>query len=148
MQKQEPGWEQEVWQRVFAQPERSDHSGLRQLLLTGMELAGMYRQLTETLTGKPRELAKRLYQGELANVACLKGVWFLSDCREEIPQPASPAREPVKRILLSSYHRSRRSMAEYTARSLDAQYGEVFRKMAQREGEHCALIAQLLGSIP
>ena len=39
------------------------------------------------------------------------------------------------------------SMAEYTARSADPEYGAVYQKMAQREGEHCCLIAQILGNL-
>ena len=38
-------------------------------------------------------------------------------------------------------------MTEYLARSAEAEYGVVFEKMAKREGEHCGMIAELLGSL-
>jgi hypothetical protein len=38
-------------------------------------------------------------------------------------------------------------MTEYLARSADGEFGVVFEKLAKREGDHCILIARLLGTL-
>lgn len=144
MDQMEENVQQQVWQRVFAQPEQRRES-LRPLILAAQEQASAYRQLVSTLTGAGRELAKALLQETQATILCLSGLEQLS---ENIPQPPKPAplsREPARRLLEKSYHRAKRAMTEYTARSLDADFGVVFQHLAQREGLHCVKIAQLLG---
>ena len=56
-----------------------------------------------------------------------------------------PGREELGKTLERCYHRSRRCMTEYLARSADVEFGVVFEKLAKREGEHCFLITKLLG---
>lgn len=147
MENREPNMEQQVWQRVLARTEEPARDDLRGLLLAAMELAGVYRYLAGMMTGKARERLKGLYEGEMANAACLKGIGILSGRGEEALKIWNPPGEPVKKALEKCYHRSRRAMTEYMARSAEAEFGTVFRKMADREGEHCAVIAELLGSI-
>ena len=139
--------EQQVWQRVFAQPGQPPREDLRGLVLSAAELAGVYRKLSGSLTGRAKELARGLYQGETANVACLKGLSFLSGGSEEGLRSWNPDKAPVRRQLEKCYHRTRRCMTEYAARSAEAEFGEVFRRLADREGQHCAWLAELLGSL-
>ena len=138
--------EQQVWQRVMAQPEDPARDDLRGLLLAAMELAAAYRYLAGALTGRQRERAKRLHEGEQANIACLKGIGILSGRGEEVLKIWNPSKEPGRKLLEKCYHKSRRCMVEYMSRSAETEFGTVFRKMADREGEHCAWIAELLGS--
>ena len=145
MEKMETGREQQVWKRVFSPPVQAPREDLRMLQLTALELAAVYRNLAGVLSGKKKELARQLYEGELDNATCLKGMCIISGAGEHQLKLPDPPKEPVRRHLAKSYHRTRRIMEEYTARSLDGEFGTVFQKMAQREGEHCVLISQLLG---
>ena len=147
MENLESNMQQQVWQRVFARPEEARGEDLRTLLLTAMELAAGYRYLTGVLTGKQRERVRALQKGEAANAACLKGVAVLSGRGEEILKIWSPAKEPPRRLLEKSYHKTRRCMVEYMSRSAEPEFGTVFQKLADREGSHCAMLAELLGSL-
>lgn len=136
---------QQVWQRVFAQPLQPGREDLGPMLQEAMELAGAYRYLTGSLTGRSREQAQRLYEGEMEVIACLKGIGILSGRPEEVLKLWQPTKGPGKKLLEKCYHRSRRCMTEYMARSAEGEFGVVFRALADREGEHCAIIAGLLG---
>lgn len=137
--------QKQVWQRVFARPVEAQGDDLRRLLMAAMEQAAGYRSLAAVLTGRRKERAKALYEGQMATISCLKGIGILSGKGEEVLKIWDPAKEPVRKVLEKSYHRSRRAMIEYTSRSADAEFGAVFQRLAEREGKHCALIAELLG---
>lgn len=147
MDNYDPNTEQQVWQRVFARPVEPQGEDLRVLLLAAMELSASYRYLSGVLTGKQREQVKMLFEGEQANIACLKGIGMLSGRGDEILKIWNPSREPARRILEKCYHSTRRCLIEYTARSADSEFGAVFQKMAEREGKHCATVAELLGGM-
>lgn len=139
--------EQQVWKRVFAHPQMSSgDEDLHLLVLSARELAAGYRRLTGILTGRDKERVKRLWEGEEANIACLRGIHRLSGGAEETVKPLSAPNEPVRRVLEKSYYRTRRAMTEYTARLADPEFGIIFQKMAGREQEHCAILAALLGN--
>lgn len=148
MEQRDPSVERQVWQRVFARPQtREEGDALRMLALGVMEAAEDYRRLANSLTGKPGELARRLWEGERENLACLRGMALLSDGKDTFPRQIRTPAAPPEKLLRKSFYRTRRAMTEYAARMLDGEFGEVFRKMSQREGEHCALILQLLGEL-
>ena len=138
---------QQVWQRVLASREEGTKQDLRQLQREAMELASVYRAVSSRLTGKQQELAKRLYAGEQANGAALAGIGVLSRQSGEQLKLWQPGKEETKKLLERCYHRTRRCMTEYLARSADGEFGVVFEKLAEQEGEHCVLLAQLLGSL-
>lgn len=149
MEQRNPSVEQQVWQRVFARPRtREESDALRTLAVGVMEAAEDYRHLANSLTGKPGELARRLWEGERENLACLRGMAMLSGGKDTFPRQIRTPAAPPEKLLRKSYYRTRRAMTEYAARMLDGEFGEVFRKMSQREGEHCALILRLLGELP
>ena len=127
--------ENQVWQRVLARQEREAVDTLQQLMREAESLAAVYRR-------NPHPLAKRLQEGEQANAASLRGIALLSGEKLEEVKLWEPAGKPDLR---RCWHRTRRCQAEYTARALDPEFGEVYRKMAEREADHLALIAQLLG---
>lgn len=139
--------EQQVWQRVRTCREETPHNDLRQLQREAMELAAIYRSLSAQLAGRQRELAVRLYGGEKANAAALAGIGILSRENEEQLKLWQPGKENPRKLLERCYHRTRRCLTEYLARSADGEFGMVFEKMAKREGEHCGLIAEVLGSL-
>lgn len=139
--------EQEVWQRVQASRETVPRNDLRQLQREAMELAAIYRGLSAQLSGNAREQVMGLYRGEKANASALAGVRRLSGQGAETLKLWRPGREELGKTLERCYHRSRRCMTEYLARSAQGEFGVVFEKMAGREKEHCVLIAQLLGGM-
>ncbi len=147
MEKQNANMEQEIWQRVRANREEAPRNDLRQLQREAMELASIYRNLSAQLAGKPQELVKRLYAGEKANGSALAGIGTLSRQGGEQLKLWQPGKEDVKKQLERCYHRTRRCMTEYLARSAEGEYGVVFEKLAKREGEHCALLAEVLGGL-
>ena len=112
-----------------------------------MELAAIYQGIASRLTRKQQEQVQRLYAGEKANTAALLGIGILSRQGGEVLKLWQPGKEDVKQQLQRCYHRTQRCMTEYLARSAEAEYGVVFERLAKREGEHCMMIAELLGSL-
>ncbi len=139
--------EQQVWKRVKACREEVPQNDLRQLQREAMELAAIYRSLSAQLAGKQRELVAKLHCGEKANAAALAGIGILSHQNAERVKLWQPGKEDPKKLLERCYHRTRRCMTEYLARSADGEFGVVFEKMAKQAGEHCGLIAELLGNL-
>ncbi len=137
---------EQVWQRVFAGTP-SKREDFRGLLVAAMELAALYRQLSQVLTGSPRERVKRLLEGEQANVDCLRGMQMLSGGGMPTTKALPVTKEPARKLLGKSFHLTRRALTEYTARLADPEFGAVFGIMADRERQHCALIAAALGEI-
>ena len=147
MEQMDKNMERQVWQRVFAQPQtRPERDDLRMLTLSAMEAAAAYRYLAGSLTGKSRDQARLLWEDEQATVASLRGLHRLSGGGGEKPKTISVSKESPEKVLEKCYHRARRAVTEYTARTVDSEFGTVFRKLAEREEEHCVRIAQLLGS--
>ena len=120
---------------------------MRQLQREALELAAIYRGLLPRMTGWQRELTVKLHQGERANAAALTGIGILSRQDGEQLKLWQPGNEDPKKLLQRCYHRSRRCMTEYLARSADGEFGVVFDAMAKREGAHCVLIAEILGHL-
>lgn len=147
MEKMDRNAEQQVWQRVFARPPmQPGREDLRMLMLSAMELAAGYRLLAGTLAGRTGEQAKRLLEGEQANIACLKGMQHLAGGAEGKPKALGAPGGPARKVLEKSYYETRRALTEYTARLADPEFGAVFQKMADRERGHCAILVEMLGS--
>ena len=147
MDQQDWTGEQQVWQRVCACREEASRNDLRQLQREAAELAAGYRNLIPQLSGKQLEQVKGLYLGEKANAAALAGIGMLSRQQGENLKLWNPDREEPRKMLEKCYHRTRRCLTEYLARSAEGEFGVVFQAMAEREKANCVLIAQLLGSL-
>ena len=137
--------EQEVLQRVFARNEQPPHSNLREMMVDVVERISVYRQLQEAASGQRKEKLRRLYEGELANLNALKGISVLSGGGGEVLKLWQPTKEPERKQLIRCYHETRRCMVDYMTRSAEPEYGTVFRILADRAGQHCVLLAELLG---
>ena len=147
MNKQESNMEQAVWQRVQACREEAPRNDLRQLQREAMELAAIYRSLSGRTAGRQQERIQQLYGGERANAAALAGIGKLSRQGSEHLKLWQPGQEDISKMLERCYHRTRRCLTEYLARSVDGEFGVVFERLAKREGEHCVWIAEILGSL-
>lgn len=139
--------ERQVWQRVRTPSPSFANMELQKLIRESAELAAVYSRIQNSLTGCSRELARQLRQTELSTLHCLRGVGILRHRGGEMVKVWGPERQDIRKLLESCYHRTHRCAAEYTARSLDAEFGEVFRTLAQQCNSQCARIAQLLGRI-
>lgn len=137
--------EQQVWQRVMRSKPELPHGGIRSLRRESAALVGAYRQLMNTLSGKPGELAGALFREETATSASLRGLEVLRGEDGGKLKPISPSQEPPLRLLRSCYHRTRSCAAEYTARTVDPETGMVFRYLADRAQQQCSRIAELMG---
>jgi len=147
LDKQDRNTEQQVWQRVHACREEGPKNDLRQLQREAMELAAVYQNLSARLVGTNQNLMKRLYAGEKANSAALTGIGRLSRRVDEGLKLWQPGNEEPRKVLEKCYHRTRRCMTEYLARSADGEFGVVFERMAKRAGDHCVWIAEVIGSL-
>ena len=143
----DPEMARRVWQRVQGQSEPvATGEDLRPLMCTVQELAAVYRKLWANSSGRSKELLKRLQQAEAANYACLKGIQSLRGGRPPKGNLPPMANEPAEKALEKCYHRTRRLMAEFTARSAESEFGAVFYAMGERERELCAILMELVGS--
>jgi len=135
--------EQRVWGRVLGQPgEAMDDLGT--LILTSQELATIYGHLAKSAGEKTKPLLKILHREELGILNTLKGISHLQN-RQVHLRPLPPPKTPAVRQLETCYHRSLRARQEYMARSAGPEFGEVFRLLADRAGEQCARISEILG---
>ena len=137
--------EAKVWQRVAGQQETRTDLGIRGLIRESGELAAIYRRMGEKLTGQEKQLARKLYEREQSNRACLRGIALLSGIGADSTKPWVPGKGDGKGQLMRCYHRTQHCQAEYMARSLDPEYGCVYRELALRQERQCALLAELLG---
>ena len=136
--------EQRVWQRVLSGPGESGED-LRHLMHAASENAMCYFHLLRRATGRNREALQRLYDRARVNLNCLRGLQTLRFGTAGKLTPLPAAGESLEKALEKCYHRTRRAMTEYTARSAEPEFGAVFAVMADRERDNAALIAELLG---
>ncbi len=148
MERIDPRKARQVWQRVSAPPTLgTEQEALHQLLLSAAETAALYQALAGLLTGNPKEQARQLWEGQQETVFCLRGLLRLGKFSGDgVRSPKLPAM-PAGKLLAQCYRRAKEALAEYAARSIDSEFGPVFRSLAQREERNCALIAGILGQI-
>lgn len=136
--------ETQVWQRVGAPPNSGQSpQELRILLQNAGERGSLFRSLSGQ-TSRSREQIKQLQELELGNIACLKGMLAFSGQDTKIPVRNLPP-APARQSLIRGYYLAKKAAAEYTARSVDPEFGIVYQQMAGREAIICALVTQLLG---
>ncbi|MDD5863766.1 MAG: hypothetical protein PUD80_03895 [Firmicutes bacterium] len=135
--------EKQVWQRVLGQAE-NPRRDLRALELEALEAAAVYRSLSGVFTGRSREQVRQLYDGQMETVVCLRGIGRLSGGVGKAAQISAPE-EPVGKALEKRFHCARRAMTEYTARTVDGEFGAVFQHLADLSRRECVLLAELLG---
>ena len=139
MEKFDPSRELQVWQRVGEGPRRSGED-IRPLLLLAWEQASVLRQLNPA-----RQRMRSVSEEARRSVEALKGIAVMSGQTVSPLQPVPIPKEPARRQLEKCFHRSNRLMTEYTARSLDPEFGVVFQQLADRERKTAAVLAELVG---
>ncbi len=138
--------QQNVWNRVTA-PISGGQSReeLRILLMNAGELLRLIQGLPSK-SSRSREKCRQIQQWEQANVDCLKGMLVFSGQDGAIPL-RTPSPAPTKQSLVRVYYLAKKGGAEYTARSVDPEFGVVYQEMAQREMKICNFIVQLMGEL-
>ena len=136
--------EQQVWQRVLGQQE-PPRGSLRPMELEAMEAAAVYRKLAGQSSGKRREQLRHLYDMQTEILACLRGIGWLSGCGGGKTAQIAVPEEPAAKALEKRYHRARRAVTEYTARTVDGDFGIVFQHLVDLSREECVFLARLLG---
>ena len=144
MENVDKAMESRVWQRVLSGPGESSED-LRPLMHAASENAMDYWHLLCRATGRQKEALQQLYDRARVNVNCLRGLQGLRFGSAGKLTPLPPSGDPMRKTLERCYHRTRRAMTEYTARSAEPEFGAVFLVMAGRERDNAALIAELLG---
>lgn len=144
----DPKTARQVWQRVAAPPAPEPEGGaLQALALYAAETAALYQALAGALSGKAKEQALKLLELQRDTLNCLQGLRRLSQLSGNgVRIPKMPAM-PAGKLAAQGYRRAKRSLTEYTARSIDPEFGPVFRSLSQREEENCAVIASILGQL-
>ena len=139
--------ENPVWQRVMGTREITPSSNLQGLIRDSGDMAAVYRRAAEKLAGREKQLARKLLEMEQSNTARLRGIAMLAGEKGETLKHWEPAGGFGKQLLMKCYHRSLHMQAEYAAMCLNPEYGEVYRGLADRLGQQCGLIAELIGRI-
>jgi len=135
--------EQRVWQRVMGDKPPQD-SAMKALAMEALEAANQYRQLQKSRVESHRELGKKLFAAEWENLCCLKGLHRMQT-GAVLKLPAVTVLPPDGKQLVRRYHCACRTLAEYTARSAEPEWGSVFQAMARRQEQQCDRLCQLLG---
>lgn len=142
----DPKTARQVWQRVAAPPgPEPDRGALQALALYAGETAALYQALAAALTGKSKEQAQRLWERQRDTFFCLRGLQKLSPSSGNAPRLPKAPNMPAGKLAAQGYRRAKHALTEYTARSIDPEFGPVFRRLALREEENCQLLAWLLG---
>lgn len=136
--------EQEIWQRV------QEHRGyappgedLYGLILAEAQSAAVYRHLLSS--GKNRTILQQLLSHSAENIACLKGILALQHLGGGNFASPSVPKGTTAQLLEGCYHRSRRCLMEYTARSAQPDYGVLFHQLANKQETQLCRIVELLG---
>lgn len=135
--------EQQVWSRVMGE-KQTQESTLKALAMEALEAANQYRQLQKSRVESHRELGRKLFAAEWENLACLKGLHRMQT-GAVLRLPVVTVLPPDTKQLVKRYHCACRTLAEYTARSAQPEWGSVFLAMARRQEKQCDLLCQLLG---
>lgn len=148
MERIDPEKAQRVWQRVQSSaPGAPREQGLSELIAQEWTGAATYLLLSRRLQGKPTNTLRTIHQQEMANVACLKGIYTLLTGNRPAVQAVPPSPEDPEITLRHCYGREMHSLAQYEQRSSDPEFGQVFARLAAQKRDHCRMVLELLGSL-
>lgn len=138
--------EQAVWHRVRPAAEEPRRLELRALELAAAENTATYRRLWSGSGGRARQTLALLLAGSRREGAILRGLQRLAGGGQGEKTPPVP-RQTAPEALGQCYHRTRRSLEEYTARTLDPELGCVFQELSRMTQRQCTAIAQCVGEL-
>ena len=142
--------EKRVWQRVQS---RSDapaplprQENLNPWVQVAQENTAVFRSLQLQLIGKQWEPLRRLETESSRTAQTLRGLGSLQGEHLKL-NPVPTPKEPPRRALEKSFHRTRRFWEEMERRNADPEFGPVFQSLSRRAQDHCATLAELIGKL-
>ena len=148
MEKIDPAKAQRVWQRVQSTaPGTAREQGLAELIAQEWTNAATYLQLSRRIQGRSATLLRTVHQQEMANVACLKGIYTLITGGRPTVKAVPPAPKDPETALRRCYGQEMQCLAAYESRSSDPEYGSVYTRLAEQKKEHCRLVLEILGDL-
>ncbi len=135
-----------VWQRVQGVADPSEQGmDLQELIARKLQDSAVYLQLSRRVRGRDGAALQRLHRQAQSQAAILKGMCAMN-LGVHPRTGASPAvNQTVPVLLRRCYGREMQTLAEYRRREQDAQYGEIFRELAEQTRAHCRILLELLG---
>jgi len=103
------------------------------------------RAPVRVFSGRGREQLRHLHDTQMEILACLRGIGRLSGGGGGKTAQIAVPEELAAKALERRYHCARRAVTEYTARTVDGDFGIVFQHLADLSREECVLLARLLG---
>ena len=138
--------QQQIWQRVRSPESPRVGPDLHALALAAGETEAALGRAAGYLGGSLRQQTLALAREAGEEVAALRGIHWLSSGkalpRKSMHAPGGNARE----LLRLCYFRCLQAQGEYTARTLEPQFGGIFQSLARQNQARCLAIARLLGT--
>ena len=150
MEKYDPEMAKRVWQRVRGEAGQTppQYPSVRALLLAELEQGALLLQLSRQLQGGGKEIARRIYKENQTQGNILRGICFCMTGKRPLLKVAPASLLNPENALRKCYTFSLRAVREYENRTADPEYGATFAALAKEERAHCALLLELLGSLP
>ncbi len=149
MEKVDKQMERRVWQRVQSRQEAAPpprQESLKPWILVAQENTAVLRALQLQLIGKQWDGLRQLERDSARMVHALRGISAMQGQIVRL-SPVPTPKEMPRRALEKSFHRTRRLREEMERRSPDAEYGVVFRNLAEKCAELCTTLAELIGRL-
>ena len=141
--------EKRVWQRVQSRQETPvppRQESLKPWILVAQETAAVLRALQLQLIGKQWDGLRQLERDSARMVHTLRGISAMEGQIVRL-SPVPTPKEMPRRALEKCFHRTRRLREELERRCADEQYGLVFRNLAEKCGELCTSLAEMIGRL-
>ncbi len=150
MNSYDPELARRVWQRVQRPVESTPapapaQPNLTDCMLQKQQDAALYLHLSRRLPGKDGVAMQRLYEEEMGQLNCLKGLHILQAGHCPSLPGATPRQEPVEVILKRCCTREMESRKRYEALSADPVHGPLYGAFARQELEHCRILLEIMG---
>ena len=124
-----------------------DVRALLEMLLTTAAAADNFSHLAQCFQGWQAEALGRMARESRAQGACLGGIFALISGESPKRQSVVPDTGTIPARLKKAYGRAMHLLSACEACSADAEYGPVFRRLANRQQEHCRKILEIIGSL-
>ena len=150
MEQLDKAMESRVWQRVQsrqepeAEPPRREN--LKPWILASQENTAAYRSLSLQLIGRQWEGLRRLETESGRMTHSLRGICALRGEQIKLTPLPTP-REAPRRCLEKCLRRTLRLHRELENCRSDPELGPVFASLAQKAGDHCAALTEMLGRL-
>lgn len=130
---------QQVWSRVRGESEKNTPP-LPKLLLAEMQLSA---DLGRLLHRFPE--TKGLLAHCRKNIACLRGILFLTDSSRPVPVLPKPQDSSAETLLRKCIGQQLQAAADYTSLADHPEYGCIFTRLAEQKRQQCQVLLEMLG---